>query len=66
MVVIENGSPKLVGLMSWGIGCNRPHFYTVYTRTSAYELWIENTVEEMRKKGWLLKNFVQNFIFLFA
>ena len=25
LIVIEDGKPKLVGLMSWGIGCARPH-----------------------------------------
>ena len=53
LIVIENGSPKMVGIMSWGIGCGRAHFYTVYTRISTFIPWMEKTISDMRVQ-WLL------------
>ena len=33
---------SLVGVTSWGDGCNRPGTYGVYTRVSKYLQWIIN------------------------
>ena len=49
VIIKKNGEPRLIGIMSWGLGCARPHFYTVYTKVSAYVNWIDATVTEMRE-----------------
>mgnify|MGYP003729537029 CR=1 FL=1 len=54
LIVIDDGAPKLVGIMSWGIGCARPHFYTVYTRVASYIDWMESTIQTMRATGPVL------------
>ncbi|XP_015790910.1 transmembrane protease serine 9 [Tetranychus urticae] len=41
----RDGALYAVGLVSFGLGCGRPFYYGVYTRTSRYLKWIQdNTI----------------------
>ena len=43
--VIElKGVNKVVGIVSWGEGCGRPHKYGVYTRVSSISKWAKETM----------------------
>ncbi|CAG5107778.1 Oidioi.mRNA.OKI2018_I69.chr1.g3483.t1.cds [Oikopleura dioica] len=47
-VVLDNGVPKLAGLMSWGLGCLQADKPSVYTNIAAYRSWLENAIQLMR------------------
>jgi secreted trypsin-like serine protease len=49
LVVDGKGVPLHVGLVSWGAGCGRRGMVGVWTRTSAYSLWIQSIVNQY---GW--------------
>ncbi|UYV78003.1 PRSS41 [Cordylochernes scorpioides] len=40
LVINDNGSFKLVGLVSWGVGCARPKLPGIYTKISDFVDWI--------------------------
>jgi len=44
MICVEDNQPVLRGVVSWGIGCARSGLYGVYTRTSSFIDWIQNTI----------------------
>ena len=48
----KNGQWYQVGIVSFGIGCGRRNIPGVYTKVSAYEDWIEETIltEKRRRR----------------
>lgn len=41
----SSGNYYLVGVVSWGIGCARPHKYGVYSKVSEMLKWIDDTIK---------------------
>lgn len=50
LVCEKNGQWYQVGIVSFGIGCGRRNVPGVYTRVSAYENWIEETILKEKKR----------------
>ncbi|XP_076227354.1 transmembrane protease serine 9 [Nomia melanderi] len=45
LILSRNGKPEVIGIVSWGIvPCGTTGAPSVYTRTSAFNSWIQNTI----------------------
>eukprot|EP00095_Tigriopus_kingsejongensis_P006496 snap_masked-scaffold676_size113663-processed-gene-0.19 protein:Tk06496 transcript:snap_masked-scaffold676_size113663-processed-gene-0.19-mRNA-1 annotation:"serine proteinase stubble" len=51
LVCEKNGQWYQVGIVSFGIGCGRRNVPGVYTRVSAYENWIEETILKEKNRS---------------
>lgn len=47
LVTSIDGRLKLYGIVSWGFGCANAMFPGIYTKVSAYDDWIAQTIEEL-------------------
>jgi trypsin len=45
LVQMEDGTPLLVGVVSWGYGCARPQRFGVYSKVSQVFQWIADTIQ---------------------
>ncbi len=46
LMVLQNGEYRQAGIVSFGNGCALENFYGVYTRTSSFQNWIDEYVDE--------------------
>lgn len=47
LICVENNTPIIRGIVSFGKGCGRPGLPGIYTRVSTYIDWIDDTIERM-------------------
>lgn len=40
LVAFIDGSPRLIGIVSWGFGCAKPSYPGIYSRISAAHEWL--------------------------
>lgn len=44
LTIREDGVSKLIGLVSWGVGCARPRLPGVYVQTASFVGWINDQI----------------------
>lgn len=45
LMVNQNDQTRLVGIVSWGIGCAEAQTYGVYTRVNSFSKWIKSNID---------------------
>jgi secreted trypsin-like serine protease len=55
LIIMQDGSYKQVGIVSYGGGCAQPNKYGVYTHTSSFKTWVEDYTGPLGDSEFILQ-----------